>query len=201
MDFMELTAHQKYKLSGLLMMAITAALQWSNFGFFYLLNYLIPYKPALTLGLTVSILFSLYALFRTASKAEALSKHKYDTNQAIMLSCLIIFNILLIYAFYYSSYSIKDPDGIPTQDFKDCLYFSIVTFTTLGYGDFLPSSEVRLVAATQSIVGYLCLGMITSMFFLIVRRGQQQFEQSIEKKINEQKVIKQFKTKKKRGKK
>ncbi|MEO1551301.1 MAG: potassium channel family protein [Pseudomonadota bacterium] len=42
----------------------------------------------------------------------------------------------------------------------DHLYFSMVTFSTLGYGDFKPCETARLVAAAQAIYGNLHLGLI-----------------------------------------
>lgn len=47
--------------------------------------------------------------------------------------------------------------------FRDCLYFSIVTFTTLGYGDFQPAPELRLLAAGQAMMGYVFLGFIVAI--------------------------------------
>lgn len=43
------------------------------------------------------------------------------------------------------------------------LYFSIVTFTTLGYGDFQPQPQMRLIAAAQAIYGYLYLGLVVGL--------------------------------------
>ena len=45
------------------------------------------------------------------------------------------------------------------DDWSSALYFSIVTWTTLGYGDFSPPPELRLIAAFQALVGYLFLGI------------------------------------------
>lgn len=56
-------------------------------------------------------------------------------------------------------HGIVGPDG-PTQDFADNLYFTLVTFTTPGYGDFRPQDGLRLIAATQAILGYLFLGLL-----------------------------------------
>ena len=39
------------------------------------------------------------------------------------------------------------------DDFFTALYFSIVTFTTLGYGDFSPSGGLRFVAAAEAFFG------------------------------------------------
>ena len=44
-------------------------------------------------------------------------------------------------------------------DILDALYFSIVTFTTLGYGDFQPRPETRIAAALQALSGYIYLGL------------------------------------------
>lgn len=44
-------------------------------------------------------------------------------------------------------------------DFATAIYFSIVTFTTLGYGDFQPNPALRLLAAIQALFGYLYLGL------------------------------------------
>ena len=40
------------------------------------------------------------------------------------------------------------------------IYFSVVTFTTLGYGDYQPLPRMRLVAAAQALLGYVFLGFV-----------------------------------------
>lgn len=47
--------------------------------------------------------------------------------------------------------------------FTDGLYFSIVTWTTLGYGDFTPGPEMRLAAALEALVGYVYFGLIVGL--------------------------------------
>jgi hypothetical protein len=43
------------------------------------------------------------------------------------------------------------------------LYFSVVTWTTLGYGDFTPPGAIRLVAAMQALLGYTFFGIIVGL--------------------------------------
>ena len=55
-----------------------------------------------------------------------------------------------------------------TQDntalgFNDFLYFSVLTFTTLGFGDLQPTSETRLAAAFQALSGYMYLGLFIKL--------------------------------------
>ena len=45
------------------------------------------------------------------------------------------------------------------HNFLTCLYFSIVTFTTLGYGDITPYGLSRVFACIEVIVGNLSLGL------------------------------------------
>ncbi len=53
------------------------------------------------------------------------------------------------------------------ESFKVSLYYSVVTFTTLGYGDFSPSSTVvRTVSALQAVSGLL----LSSLFMVTVVR-------------------------------
>ena len=57
----------------------------------------------------------------------------------------------------YVSLGFLSPSG-PVRGLGEALYFSTVTFTTLGYGDFQPSTLSRPVAALQALFGYIYLG-------------------------------------------
>ncbi len=51
------------------------------------------------------------------------------------------------------------------QGFKEYLYYSIVTFTTLGYGDIIPlTNRARAVVGTEISLGYVMLGGLISIF-------------------------------------
>jgi hypothetical protein len=55
---------------------------------------------------------------------------------------------------------------------RDAVYFSAVTFSTLGYGDFKPCDGARLWAALQAIIGNLHLGLIVGAAFLSIQSTQ-----------------------------
>ena len=48
-------------------------------------------------------------------------------------------------------------------DFTASLYFSIVTWTTLGYGDFSPEHNIRIIAALQAMLGYVSMGVFVGL--------------------------------------
>lgn len=43
-------------------------------------------------------------------------------------------------------------------------YFSTVTFTTLGYGDYHPDGVLQVVASTEVLLGALVIALVTIVF-------------------------------------
>jgi hypothetical protein len=58
--------------------------------------------------------------------------------------------------------------NLPAHDtnfsFFDSLYYSTVTFTTLGYGDFTPHGYLKAISAIEACVGGLSLGFLVAAF-------------------------------------
>ena len=54
--------------------------------------------------------------------------------------------------------------------FEHALYFSIVTFTTLGYGDITLSENWRLLASFEAAVGIIIFGWSTALVFAVVQK-------------------------------
>lgn len=55
-------------------------------------------------------------------------------------------------------------------DFETALYFSTVSFSSLGYGDVLLSREWRLVAAIEGVNGLFLLGWSTAFLLSLMAR-------------------------------
>jgi hypothetical protein len=55
-------------------------------------------------------------------------------------------------------------------DFETALYFSMSSYTTLGYGDVIPPVSWRLLGPMEAIVGILMLGWSTSIIVAAVHR-------------------------------
>lgn len=86
-----------------------------------------------------------------------------DTVNSIVF-CIFAFAIL--YRFEGISFDQTCPnDHRPT----DYVYFSAVTFSTLGYGDFRPCEGARLYAAFHAIFGNLHLGLIVGCAFFFAQ--------------------------------
>jgi len=48
------------------------------------------------------------------------------------------------------------------EGLETALYFSLVTFSTVGYGDAVPAHEWRLFAALEGVNGFLLIGWSTA---------------------------------------
>jgi len=55
--------------------------------------------------------------------------------------------------------------GAETGEITEPLYFSYVTWTSLGYGDLFPIGFCRTVAVSESLIGYLFLAVLAARFY------------------------------------
>ena len=74
----------------------------------------------------------------------------------------IILDVTLWATFYYVS------GALPS--FEEALYFSTVTFTTVGYGDIVLSREWRQLATFEAINGWIIFGWATALIMAVIQR-------------------------------
>ncbi|WP_165899575.1 potassium channel family protein [Sphingomonas sp. PP-CE-1G-424] len=73
---------------------------------------------------------------------------------------------ILGYATYYHRYGLfTRAVGGARLDWWDSIYFSMVTFTTLGYGDIYPSvATLKIAAASEALLGAFAVGLSVAGF-------------------------------------
>lgn len=129
---------------------------------------------------------------RFARKELIMRRKQYDkysqqrlVSKAVDLFCgygespfnVIAFSLILIFvcAILFFILGVRSPDGIiqfslnngfyqNLNYFFSSVYFSVVTFTTLGYGDIQPVGLSRLVAAIEAFVGSFALALYVVVF-------------------------------------
>jgi len=70
------------------------------------------------------------------------------------------------------AYQLLLPTG-ELASFEEAVYFSFVTFTTLGYGDITLSENWRLLSGIEALNGIMLVGWTTAMLFAVVQRTWQ----------------------------
>jgi hypothetical protein len=62
-----------------------------------------------------------------------------------------------------------DASSYPSN-WLDYVYFSFITYTTVGYGDLVPRGPIRFISATEALTGWVLLGWSASFTFLEMQR-------------------------------
>ncbi len=60
--------------------------------------------------------------------------------------------------------------GATVGGFQDCLYFSAITYTSLGLGDIFPTSHARLLAGVESLNGLVMIAWSASFTYLMMEK-------------------------------
>jgi uncharacterized protein YhhL (DUF1145 family) len=104
-----------------------------------------------------------------------------------MLAALTIAALVLVFLHaveimvWAGVYKAMVPAG-ELNDFEAAVYFSFVTFTTLGYGDITLSEGYRLLSGIQALNGILLVGWSTALMFAVVQKTWQVDEAEAEAK-------------------
>ena len=60
--------------------------------------------------------------------------------------------------------------GAALPDFESAVYFSSVTYTTIGYGDVLVSPPWRIIATVEGLTGIVMCSLSAAFFFSVMTR-------------------------------
>ena len=122
----------------------------------------------LVLGtLVISLTVLVYTLGLTLlSRAMAmlvgglrLDAHGVGRHVAMVATVLFLFLILTVEVWLWAAiYSVSGIIG----SFEEALYFSTVTFSTVGYGDVTPPYDWRLFCSLEGVNGFLLIGWSTA---------------------------------------
>jgi len=126
------------------------------------------------LGCAVSNCYGIALIGSGAAVATVIIFAFHRISAGATLVALIIHGgaLLFVFAGIYFGFGLMHGDtevfmhgntALTTLHRQDALYFSIVTWTTLGYGDFAPRAAIRLVAGLQALLGYVFFGLIVGL--------------------------------------
>ena len=117
-------------------------------------------------GLILGILFSVWLWL-------AIAGNTFRTVMGKLMICLLMLGLLcnwvLLYAVAYAYLGLIDGERLVREPIT-FLYFSIVTWTTLGYGDVRPSMDARFVAASEALLGYIWMALFIGMFAVLFKQ-------------------------------
>ena len=91
--------------------------------------------------------------------------------KAVLLSVLTVWMFLAIVleAVLWALLYLFNPLITALPDLETAFYFSMVTFTTLGYGDVVLTGQWRTLASIQAANGVIIFGWTTALIFYFIQ--------------------------------
>ena len=91
------------------------------------------------------------------------ARMRYAVVMILLFAGIMILHIIetSLWAVFYYTRSLF-------SDFETCLYFSLTSYTTIGYGDVLLPQRWRLLGAIEGVTGVLLCGISTAFFFAVM---------------------------------
>ena len=125
----------------------------------------------ITINLLIQGFANLYWLRKIAPSTRNDQEITNGVIIKVLLMSMMFFTLIhalhsLVWASCY--YLIPQTSG-QFESFSEALYFSMVTFTTLGYGDISLISDWRLLSGFEAINGIMLIGWSTAMMYSLIQ--------------------------------
>ena len=139
------------------------------------------YKLALAILLliaTVAIqieatMIVIHAARRTGSAILAVIRRSHVYRLGVLVLIMLAGHLVQILLWALAYRSIGAIEG-----FEKAMYFSMVTFTTLGYGDVVLEPGWRLLGSFESAVGIIMFGWTTAIVVAVVHKAYHSHHKS-----------------------
>jgi voltage-gated potassium channel len=130
--------------------------------------FLAPLDRPLDAGTLVKFLLGLVLVGAiVALQARRILTSHVPRLQAIQAIAVILPLLLLVFAAIYVAIETNRP-GSFTEPLSriDSLYFTVTVFSTVGFGDIAPKSELaRVLTMTQMLMGLVAVGLVARILF------------------------------------
>tara|TARA_R110002050_G_scaffold290233_1_gene443637 strand:+ start:4815 stop:5363 length:549 start_codon:yes stop_codon:yes gene_type:complete len=153
---------------------------------FIAMNYIghIENQTTLVVFLIAFSVAKVYILIsKTLKRMEVLTRDNHNVNHILLFSIIIIFFInisftldyMCVSKIYINSFSGFNPNQPFFLKFFDLLYFSIVTFTSVGYGDIFPFGKaVKFLTILEMTTAFITIVFIISRYTKSNERNEKE---------------------------
>ena len=109
----------------------------------------------------------------TVRRLENLKRQKKSPNLLLLISKTVValLSLHILEALLWALFYWQLPGKAGLSNFNDALYFSVVTITTLGYGDITLKPEWQLLSGMEAMVGTVAFGLTTALLFAIIQKS------------------------------
>lgn len=131
---------------------------------------------AVCLGLLVATTLIHYEVLRGLSVVLPRVRIQHRAKLILVIITTFIAHVVEILLYAVALYSLIHQPGLGSlreaESFSmaTSLYFSAETYTSLGYGDVVPTGAVRLLAGAEALNGLLLIGWSASYTYIAMER-------------------------------
>lgn len=117
-------------------------------------------------------LFTLHHAMLKGHARERLEDYSALSIRGAFVTLTVVFSLFFIHFVEIWSFAFLYDYLGALASFQEALYFSTVTYSTLGYNDDAIAEEWRMVAAIEGVLGVILLGWSTAFFVQVLGRLQ-----------------------------
>ena len=134
-------------------------------------NVIITMKWAFLAAFFAVTVMGLFSFLRTAR--EVTETHLYTAVSIYLLLGMLWFSVYCAIDTYHPG-SILQGGSVLTNREDQLLYFSLITLSTIGYGDIVPvDAEVRMLAALEGVIGVLYIAITVAILVSAFRHQRE----------------------------
>jgi len=115
-------------------------------------------------------LFGLTRALRSETSVERLRHIRPFSPRGVLFTLTIVVSIIALHGVEIWAFALVYVAVGAVQGLEPSLYFSTISYSTVGYNDTHIAMDWRLVGAFESILGIILLGWSTSFFFRMLGR-------------------------------
>jgi hypothetical protein len=133
-------------------------------------------SAVLTLLLLAACVFTHYEAFRVIVgriKRVGAAERRLVLEVVVIALCAHMIEISVFALGYFLAdvgFNLGEFAGVRQASPLDYVYFSIETYTSLGFGDIYPTGVMRLIAGMECLIGLIMIGWSTSFTYLSMRQ-------------------------------
>jgi len=130
----------------------------------------------ITIALVVTCVMIHYEVLKVLTRALAHLHTAHRTRVLVLIWGLLLTHLLEIWIYGFACFALDGRadfghlTGVKREGLPDHIYFSFVTYTTVGYGDIVPVGPIRFLSALEALSGWVLIGWSTSFTFLEMQR-------------------------------
>ena len=117
-----------------------------------------------------------FEILNRCSQYLKLLSHSRRRRVLILIFIILIAHTIEIWLFsagYFLMVDVLragDLAGVSVENFPDYVYYSTMVFTTVGFGDILPSGPIRFMSGMEALTGLVMITWSASYTFLEMQR-------------------------------